>query len=160
MEHEGSLPHSQGPANCPYPEPDQCNPCFPSHFLKIHLNITLPSKPGSSKWSLSLRFLHHNPVYTSPLSRTCYMSHPSHSSRFHHPNNFWWAVQTIKLRIMQFSPLLFYLVPLRPKYSPQHPVVKHPQRTFLPQCERLSFTPIQNNRQNYSAVYLNFCIFG
>ena len=26
--------------------------------------------------------------------------------------------------------------PLRPKYSPQHPILKHPQPTFLPQCER------------------------
>jgi len=35
-----------------------------------------------------------------------------------------------------------------------------PQPTFLPQCERPSFTPIQNNRQNYSSVYLNIFIFG
>jgi len=28
------------------------------------------------------------------------------------------------------------------------------------QCERPSFTPIQNNRQNYNSVYFNLCIFG
>jgi len=27
MEPEGSLPHSQVPAACPYPEPDQSRPC-------------------------------------------------------------------------------------------------------------------------------------
>ena len=53
-----------------------------------------------------------------------------------------------------------YLFPLRPKYSPQHPTLKHPKPTFLPQCDRPSFTPIQNNRQNYSSVYLNLYIFG
>jgi hypothetical protein len=28
MEPEGSLPHSQAPAICPYPEPDQSTPCL------------------------------------------------------------------------------------------------------------------------------------
>jgi hypothetical protein len=55
----------------------------PSHFLKIHLNIILPSMPGSTKWSLSLRFPHQNPVYTSPLPHTSYMSCPSHLSQLH-----------------------------------------------------------------------------
>jgi len=31
-------------------------------------------------------------------------------------------------------------------------LLRHPQPTFLPQCERPSFTPIQNTRQNYSSV--------
>jgi len=48
METEGSLPHSQAPATCPYPEPDQSSPCLPSHLLEIHFNIILLSTPGSS----------------------------------------------------------------------------------------------------------------
>jgi hypothetical protein len=45
-----------------------------------------------------------------------------HSSRFYHPYNIRWGVQIMKLVIMKFSPLPCYLVPLRPKYSPQHPI--------------------------------------
>ena len=41
-----------------------------SHFPKTHLNIILPSTPGSSKWCLSPRFSHWNPVYASPLPIT------------------------------------------------------------------------------------------
>jgi hypothetical protein len=44
---------------------------------------------------------------------------------------------------------------LGPKFSLQHPILKHLQPTFLPQCQQTSFTPIQNNRQNYSSVYLD-----
>ena len=63
-------------------------------FLKIYLNIILPSTPGSPKWSLSLRLPHRNPVYASPHTR--YMSRPSHSSRFYHRNYIGWA-QIVKL---------------------------------------------------------------
>ena len=88
-EPKGSLLHSQVPATCPYPEPGQSSSCPlpPSHLLKIHLNIILPSKPASSKWSLSFRFPHQNTVYTSPLCHMCYMSSPSHSFLFDHLNN-------------------------------------------------------------------------
>ena len=84
MESEGSLSPLQVTATCPHRQPDQSSPCPPSYFLKIHLNITIPSKPGSSKWSLSLRFPHQNPVCISLLPHTCYKSRPSHSSWFDH----------------------------------------------------------------------------
>ena len=43
-----------------------------THFLKIYLNIILPSTPGPSRCSFSLRFPHQNPLYTSTLPHSCY----------------------------------------------------------------------------------------
>jgi hypothetical protein len=45
MESVSSLPRSQEPATCPYPEQDQSNPCHPSHFSQINFNIILASTP-------------------------------------------------------------------------------------------------------------------
>ena len=73
------------------------------HFLTIQVNIILPSTPESSKRSLSLRFPHQKPVYTSPRPHTCYNARPSHSSRFYHSNNIRRGEQTIKLLITVFS---------------------------------------------------------
>jgi hypothetical protein len=41
--------------------------------------------PGFSKWSLSFRFPHQNPVCSALLPHTCNMPRPSHSSWFHQP---------------------------------------------------------------------------
>ena len=52
----------------PVPIQSQLDPIHvpTSNFLKIHLNIIIPSAPGFPKWSLSFRFPYQNPVYTSP----------------------------------------------------------------------------------------------
>ena len=71
-----------------------------SSFLNIHLNIILPSTPGSPQWSLSLIFHHQNSVHASPLPHTRYMPRQSHSPWFYHSHNSMWGVQIIKLLIM------------------------------------------------------------
>ena len=73
---------------------------FTSHFLKSHLYIIFPSKPGSSRWSLSIRFPHQNRLYISPPANTCHLPRPPHSSRFDNPINIGWRVQIIKPLIM------------------------------------------------------------
>jgi len=64
MESEGSLPFSQQPAICAYPEPDQSSLRHSNRFIWIHSNIFLPTTPRPFKWSLSL-FFHH--IRVSPL---------------------------------------------------------------------------------------------
>ena len=55
---------------------------------------------------------------------------------------------------MQSLPFPRFLIPPRSIYSPQYHVFKHPQLPFLPECQRPSFTPIQNNwTQN---IYFDF----
>ena len=132
---------------------------LPSHFLNIHLNVNLPSMPGSSMWSVSLRFPHQNPVCTSPLPHTYYMSHPSHSSWSDLPNNILLRSSDHKAPhyVVFSSPLL----PNSPhtKIFSSAPYFHHPQPTSLPpcpQCEWPSFTPIQNNRQNSPSSSLYF----
>jgi hypothetical protein len=98
-----SLPHSQVPVTCPFSKPDRSSPCPQIPLPTDPSYIILPSKPGSSKWSLSFRFPHHNSVYTSTLSHTRYMPRPSNFSRLDQPNNIGCGVhkhQTVRLTIL------------------------------------------------------------
>jgi hypothetical protein len=72
-------------------------------------------------------------------------------------SNFTWRrVQVMKLLFMQFSLTSRHFSSPRSKYSPQHPVLRHPQSMFLPYYQGPSFARIQNYKQNYSFVNFNF----
>ena len=142
---QGSLQHSihKRPLTCPYPKPHQSNPCSSIPLLEDSFQYF----PPIQVWNF-VRSPHQNPVCTPPVSHTRHMPRPSHSSWFEHLNNIRCGLQIMKLLIIVSSQLTCYLDLLRPKYPPQHPILEHPQPTFLPQCERPSFTPTQNNRLN------------
>jgi hypothetical protein len=105
----------------------QINPVhiFPQCFPKIHSNI-IPSNSRSSEWTFYFRFSNLNIVYISHLFHACYMPHASHPPWFHDPNNIWWRLWVVKLLTVQSSPASCHFLPLTPKYSPQHPVLKTP----------------------------------
>ena len=96
------VPHRTQKCPSPLPILSQLHPVHttPSHFLKIHINIIVPSTSGSLQWSLSLRFPHQNPLHISPLPHTRHMSRPSHSFRFYQPHNIGLGIQITKLFIM------------------------------------------------------------
>ena len=81
-------------------------PTTPSHFLKIHLNIILPSTSWSPQWALSFRFPHQNLVHTYPFLHTCHMPRPSHSSRLVNYTNI--KILTITMTVTVTEILPFY----------------------------------------------------
>ena len=116
MEPEGSLPHSQVSTTCPYPEPDQFSP--------LH-HIPLPENSIYTWISQGISFPQVSPpkrCYATPLHNTRYMPHPSHSSQFYHPN-YWVEYRSLCSSLCSFLHSR-YLLPLRPKYSPQYPQYK------------------------------------
>jgi len=130
MEPDGPLQHIQVPATCPYSEPDQSSPCP---------RIPLPEDPASCYPPIyvrvfqvvpSFRFPHQDPVCTSLLPHTCYNAPPISFFSIWSPE---YLVST------GHYPLPCYHVPLRPKYSPQQPILYILSlHSFLNVCDHVS----------------------
>ena len=105
------------------------------HFLKIHLNIILPSTPRFPKWSLSLRFPHQNPVYSSPP----YVLHAPPISFFSILSPEQYLVCSTDHPAPYYVVFSTPLVPLSPKYSPQHPILTLSLRSSLNVSDQVSY---------------------
>jgi hypothetical protein len=81
MEPEGSLPCSQEPSTCSYPETDQCNP-YHRILSKIHFNTVTYVLVFLVVSFLPLS--HQYPICIPPLPHSCYilcLCHPSRAYR-------------------------------------------------------------------------------
>jgi hypothetical protein len=108
MEFERSSPYSQQRPICPHLEPNQTSR-VPSYIFNIHFDIFLLSVSSFSKWPLSFRFFKTKILLCISLLRhVFYMRCPSHPPWLDRWSNDWLGLQTTKLLIMQFSPLICY----------------------------------------------------
>ena len=113
----------------------------PPADVLINFDIILPSTLRSSQWSLSFRLRHRSPVYTSlsPIHTTC----PAHLILLDFITRTIYGedCRSLSSSLCIFSSPLSPRIPLTTKDSPQHPILKQPQPTFLPQCERRCIRP-------------------
>jgi len=125
------------PVTGQYPEPNESSPHPQTLFLWDNFQIILPSTPSSHKLSRLFRFSHQICVII------------------------FGEEQTYKLRnfhYTRFSLASCFFFRLKSKYSPQLPVLKHPQSVRTLRWERLSLSSIQNNRQKYIFVYFDIYV--
>jgi hypothetical protein len=89
LEHEGSIPAYRSPSLTPVLS--QMNPfrLLQPYFLKMNFNIFLACRLWLDcfEHSLPFRLLSQNCVHISNVSHTFYMSCPSQTHWFNHPNN-------------------------------------------------------------------------
>ena len=96
----------------PAPILNQINPFHPPQPTSWRSILILSSYLCLGVFQVIFFFEVSPPKPCIHLSSPPYMLHvpPTHFSRFDHPNNIGWVVQIIKLHVMQFSPLHYYVV--------------------------------------------------
>jgi hypothetical protein len=59
----------------------------------------------------------------------------------------------MKFLIVQLPPLSRHLIPLRPKYSSQNPVLKHPSLAIIKNYELINLPPVFGLGNFWNAVH-------
>ena len=120
----------------------------------FHLRVGFPSGVLPSDFPTKIL---HAPIF-APIHATC----PSHFILLYLITHIVFGEEYRALSSFLYSlfPLPSYVVSLRPKCPPQHPVFGNLEPVCLCQCEQRTFTPLQNNRQDNTSVYLNPYTFG
>jgi len=119
-------------------------------ILSSHPRLCLPNGLFPSGVPTQTLFM----LLLSPIRATC----PAHLILldFITRTNLDEEYKSLSSSLCSFLHTLATSFPLRPKYSPHHPILKHPQPTFLPRRERPRFTPIKK----YISLYVNLEILG
>jgi hypothetical protein len=96
---------------------------FLSSFFKTYVNIILPSIPSSPKQFFP------SGLTTKPCMHFSYHSHVPDTltisySLHEHPKNIWWRIYSMESFIMQFPPVYYHYLHLKPIMF-QHPILKY-----------------------------------
>lgn len=102
---------------------------MPSSSISLRSILILPSIYTGVFQVLSLRLPPQHPESTATLIHTCCMPHLSLLPLFGYLNS-----------IYSFCSFL-QLLPVRPRYLPQQPILAHYQAMLFPSCEKLIFMP-------------------
>jgi hypothetical protein len=100
-------------------------------ILFSHLRLGFPSGLFPSGFPAKILY-----TCTSLFPHARYMPCPSYAYLFEHSPCIWRRVQVMKLLLMQFSPTSYHFIPIRSKFSPQHPVLKYPLSMEFPTVTR------------------------
>jgi hypothetical protein len=129
----GLLPQSQLPTNCPYLKPAQYSLYIILYILKIHPNIIFHLLLGLPIWLFPSGFLTKS-LYTllpSPFA----LHAPTISFCLLSPAQYSVSCTDHQAPHYVVCPLPCNSIPLSPKHSPQHAILKQPAPTFLLQCQ-------------------------